>query len=130
MKKTSLLALSAFILSANGAFASGGHIYANAVSAHNITAIQHSIMTTAMQTFEGTASAALGGRAHFVNQAESDKYKYGTIPMYGWPRMYGEYGDDGTMLADDAAKSRLAETVATPQNQNSKIRVLSSTAHG
>ena len=106
MKKTSLLALSAFILSANGAFASGGHIYANAVSAHNITAIQHSIMTTAMQTFEGTASAALGGRAHFVNQAESDKYKYGTIPMYGWPRMYGEYGDDGTMLADDAAKKQ------------------------
>lgn len=97
MKKTSLFALATFMLSATGAFAAGPHIYANTFTAHNITAIQHSIMATAMQTFEGTASAALGGRAHLIKHDEDSKYLYGTTPMYGWPRMYGEYGDDGTV---------------------------------
>ena len=102
MKKTSLLALAAFMMSCNGALAAvGQHIYANGIAAHNITAIQHSIMTTAMQTFEGTASAALGGRAHFVKHDENAKYDYGTMPLYGMPRMYGEYGDDGSVFNED-----------------------------
>ena len=97
MNKTSLLALATFILSMGGAFAAGPHIYANSFSAHNITAIQHSVMTTAMQTFEGTAAAALGGRANIIKHNDPDaRYLYGTTPMYGWPRLYGEYGDDGT----------------------------------
>lgn len=97
MNKTSLLALATFILSMGGAFAAGPHIYANSFAAHNITAIQHSVMTTAMQTFEGTAAAALGGRANIIKHNDPDaRYLYGTTPMYGWPRLYGEYGDDGT----------------------------------
>ncbi len=96
MKKISLLALSVFMLSANGALAAGPHIYANKITANNITAIQHSIMSNAMQTFEGTAAAALGGRAKLVKQTEDSKFLYGTTPMYGWPRLYGEYGDDDT----------------------------------
>lgn len=96
MKKTSLFALSIFILSANGGFAAvNPHIYANTFTTNNITALQHSIMTNAMQTFEGTAAAALGGRARLVRQDPESKYMYGTTPMYGWPRLYGEYGDDG-----------------------------------
>ena len=94
MKNSVSLALAIFVLSANGTFAAGSHIYSNAISAHNITAIQHSIMTTAMQTFEGTAAAALGGRAKLTNN--DSKYMYGTTPMYGWPRLYGEYYDADT----------------------------------
>lgn len=97
MKKTSLLALSIFIFSAGNALAFGPHMYANTFTTNNITAIQHSIMTNAMQTFEGTAAAALGGRAHIKKQEKDAKYLYGTTPMYGWPRLYGEYGDDGTV---------------------------------
>ena len=106
MKKASLLALCAFILSANGAFAAGSHIYANTFTANNITAFQHSIMTTAMQTFEGTAAAALGGRAKLVKHDDKDsKYLYGTTPMYGWPRLYGEYGDDGSVQSEQTGRN-------------------------
>lgn len=106
MKKASLLALCAFILSANGAFAAGAHIYANTFTANNITAFQHSIMTTAMQTFEGTAAAALGGRAKLVKHDDKDsKYLYGTTPMYGWPRLYGEYGDDGSVKPEQTGRN-------------------------
>lgn len=97
MKKVSLIALSIFILSANATFAAGSHIYANTFTANNITAIQHSIMTNAIQTFEGTAAAALGGRARLIKNDKESKSLYGTTPMYGWPRLYGEYGDDGSV---------------------------------
>ena len=96
MKKSSLLTLFIFFLSTNGALASGSHVYANVFTANNITAMQHSIMTNAMQTFEGTAAAALGGRARILKHTEESEYMYGTSPMYGWPRLYGEYGDEGS----------------------------------
>lgn len=97
MKKASLLVLSIFILSANDAFAAGAHTYANKFTSNNIVTFQHSIMTNAIQTFEGTASAALGGRAKIIKQDEKSTELYGTTPMYGWPRLYGEYGDDGSV---------------------------------
>ncbi len=98
MRKISLLSICTFILMANGAAtAAGSHIYANKFAANNIATFQHSIMTNAMQTFEGTAAAALGGRAHLVAQEDTSKYLYGTTPMYGWPRLYGEYGDEGNV---------------------------------
>ncbi len=96
MKKISLLTLCLFILPFNGVFAAtGSHVYANTFTTNNITAFQHSIMTTAMQTFEGTAAAALGGRARLVSHSDDSKYLYGTTPMYGRPKLYGEYGDEG-----------------------------------
>lgn len=95
----SLFALSVFMLSMGGALASRPHIYANTFTTNNITAFQHSIMHNAMQTFEGTASAALAGRRAMGPRAhESDAFVYGTLPMYGRPHLYGEYGDDGTVL--------------------------------
>lgn len=98
MRKISLLSICTFILMANGAAtAAGSHIYANKFAANNIATFQHSIMTNTMQTFEGTAAAALGGRAHLVAQEDTSKYLYGTTPMYGWPRLYGEYGDEGNV---------------------------------
>lgn len=105
MKKTSVLAIATFMLMSHGAMATGSHTYANVFSANNITAFQHSIMTTAMQTFEGTAAAALGGRAHIISADENAKYLYGTTPMYGWPRLYGEYGEDGTTIATDTGRN-------------------------
>lgn len=99
MKKTSLFALSVFMLSFGGAFAGvGPHIYANTFTANNITAFQHSIMMGAMQTFEGTAAAALAGRRIMQPTKSDNKNVYGTLPMYGRPHLYGEYGDDGTVL--------------------------------
>ena len=105
MKKTSVLAIATFMLMSHGAMAAGSHTYANVFSANNITAFQHSIMTTAMQTFEGTAAAALGGRAHIISADENAKYLYGTTPMYGWPRLYGEYGEDGTTIATNTGRN-------------------------
>ena len=101
MKSLPFLSLTVFMLSMGGAFASGSHIYANTFTANNITAFQHSIMTTAMQTFEGTASAALAGRRILSPAPTSDSVNsadlYGRMPMYGRPHLYGEYGDDGTV---------------------------------
>ena len=101
MKHISLVAISAFMLSVGGAFAAGPHIFANTFTMNNITAFQHSIMHSAMQTFEGTAAAALAGRsitgpAHTETEPSADLY--GTLPMYGRPHLYGEYGDDGTVF--------------------------------
>ncbi len=74
------------------------HLYANSISAHNIAVIQHSITNNAFQSFEGTASAALGNRAEITLPAISK-----IIPtaghnapshQYGTAAEYGEYGGD------------------------------------
>lgn len=104
MKSASLFAITAFIITAADAFAAAPHMYANTVSVHNIGAIQHSIMLGAMQSFEGSVSAALGSRAKIVTPAlqeeNADKNSadlYGRMPLYGTMHLYGEYGDDGSV---------------------------------
>ena len=103
MKKASLFALITSLLSINSIFAAtpNAHIYANTFSANNITAFQHSIMTNAMQTFEGTAAAALGGRAKLVKHTTKDDAKY----LYGGPHLYGEYSEEET-AANNLQKGR------------------------
>ncbi len=99
MKKISLLAFFTFFLSVNNVLATEVLMptHANTFTTDNITSIQHSIMTNAMQTFEGTAAAALGGRSKFVRHSDNDVYLYGTLPMYGRPHLYGEFGDEETI---------------------------------
>lgn len=98
------LMLSVFILSLNDAMAASSHIYANAIVANNIAAAQHSIMHNAIKTFEGNAAATLGGVARRIatpkaRETVNPADMYGSMPMYGRPHMYGEYGDDGTTKA-------------------------------
>ena len=110
MKHASLFVLVAFV--ACGALpgttmAAAPHAYANSISAHNIGAMQHTIMTNAIHTFEGTASAALGTRSNILMPGDKDATEqtlkknpadeYGHLPLYGTMHLYGEYGDDGSV---------------------------------
>lgn len=105
MKQLSLFAISTVVILsahlpyANASAAQYNHAYSNSVSAQNIVAIQHAIMSNAMQTFEGTAAAALGTRTD-INEYMPNKKATPITPsarnMYGTMRKYGEYNDDGT----------------------------------
>lgn len=128
MKHTSVLALASFFATAFGTScgvamaATSANALANGISVRNIGAIQHTIMNHTIGTFEGTMSAALGTRGKLVDnvtpanrptpRARGDSAKmYGRMPEYGTPAMYGEYGDDGTVLrgrsgGDDIATIR------------------------
>ena len=102
MKKIYLSSLLVILLfGSTNAFAANFHpAYANTFTTNSIIDIQHSIMMNSIQIFNGTAAAALGQRAKFVkHDAEDEKYLYGTTPMYGWPRLYGEYRDGGDSTA-------------------------------
>lgn len=67
--------------------------YANSISTNNIVAMQHSIILNAIQNFENPGSA-------YNNQQQSTKYSKVIDPnLYGKMKMYGEYGDDGTVFA-------------------------------
>ncbi len=104
MKPLSSFALSALIIGATtgGACAAQPHVYANTISAHNISVMQHSIMLNAMQTYQGSAAAALGNRAKITDivpvsarESKNTPDLYGRMPIYGTMPLYGEYGDDG-----------------------------------
>lgn len=101
MKHVSSFTLSAILIGLCApAFGARPHMYANAISANNIAVMQHSIMTNAMQTFEGSAAAALGNRAKLTMQPAPRDSKnspdlYGRMPMYGTMHLYGEYGEEG-----------------------------------
>ena len=80
--------------------ASSQHLYANYLSANNIAAIQHSIMTNAINTFEGSLANSLSGQSNILRnkkrtKKENPKDLYGRLPLYGTMHLYGEYGDDG-----------------------------------
>ncbi|MCM1294920.1 MAG: autotransporter outer membrane beta-barrel domain-containing protein [Muribaculaceae bacterium] len=97
MKHTHLIALSVFITAFATNNARAITPYANSISTRNIAAIQHSLATNAIETFEGTMAAALGNRAHLNIAApqtpdthNTDTTKYGQMPIYG------EFNDDGT----------------------------------
>lgn len=120
MKKTSLIALCTFFLAYGNASAFSPYHYANAFSANNIIAIQHSIMANAMQTFEGTAAAALGGRAKLFGDA--NRYMYGMPPMYGRPHLYGEYGDDGTAQKSVQGRNGGDDTTANANTERTDPR--------
>lgn len=110
--KTPLMTLAIFALWQSAAnAATSPHIYANAVVANNIAAMQHSIAQNAMRTFEGAAASTLGGVARrasapqphpTVNPADL----YGSLPMYGRPHLYGEYGDDGSVAPENSTTGR------------------------
>lgn len=73
---------------------SNGAIYANGVSANNITAIQHSIVDAALHhSYAPTFSVPA---APVRKQPDTDIY--GHAPTYGTMPTYGEYGDDGTVF--------------------------------
>ena len=71
------------------------HIYANAISAQNIAAIQHSIAQTAFNSFEGSIERHIykkaSKKAPVQRPAPVQKNLYGTM------RTYGEYNDDGSI---------------------------------
>ena len=120
MKKTSLIALCTFFLAYGNASAFSPYHYANTFSANNIIAIQHSIMANAIQTFEGTAAAALGGRAKLFGDA--NRYMYGMPPMYGRPHLYGEYGDDGTAQKSVQGRNGGDDTTANANTERTDPR--------
>lgn len=98
MKYTHFLGFSALAMLAalpSGAIAMP-YAYANAISAHNISAFQLSITNTAIQTFSGSSAAALGGskRAAVANQVATQR-KAAKARVYGRMSTYGEFNDDG-----------------------------------
>lgn len=107
---TTAIATATTLSSAHGATAP--HLYANAFSAHNIAAMQHSISLAAIGAFEGSAAAAMGSRDTFAQQrpAPSTRDTYGRAPEYGTMPTYGEYGDDGTVFQGRSG----GDTTATP----------------
>ncbi len=106
MKQTSLFALSTFVFAmmANGANAGNLPMHAGGISAHNIRAMQHTIMNNTIQTFEGSVAATLGTRGELVTTPDTAHPQqnpaelYGRMPVYGTMHMYGEYGDDGSVF--------------------------------
>lgn len=95
MKHTILItAISVACISGENAFAS--HFYTNAVSAHNITAIQHTIAQTAFASFDGPMARAIAHQPYNQQETNEDPATtYGHTPMYGTMSIYGEYNDDG-----------------------------------
>jgi len=91
MKHTNLFLLSSLIASATtGAHAS--HVYANAVTAHNIAGIQHAITHTAFNSFEGVLSSSLDTQLNNTEKQDARNHKQ----MYGRAATYGEYEEYST----------------------------------
>lgn len=83
----------------NNAFAS--HFYTNAISAHNIATLQHTIAQTAFASFDGSMSRAIKGSIHTHPETNEDpSTTYGHAPIYGTMSIYGEYNDDGRSGGD------------------------------
>ncbi len=97
---SSALFVAAYMTSASAAY--NAPIYANAIAAHNIAVIQHSIFSAANAGFDsiGVHVGTTPGAAPTSAPAKAKDYTkiYGTMPMYGSMSMYGEYGDDGTVF--------------------------------
>lgn len=83
---------------AGNAFAS--HLYTNAISAHNIATLQHSIAQTAFASFDGPMARAIA-RPKKNQTNEDPRATYGHAPMYGTMSIYGEYNDDGRSGGDN-----------------------------
>ncbi len=107
MKNTKILTLATIcsLVGVGNAMATP-HTYANAMSAHNIAVIQHSIMNTAFNSVSGISSAVAGGTplalaaqkvAPAPASAEKDlkRTDKNYTNNYGKPKIYGEYNDDG-----------------------------------
>ena len=105
MKTISLFALSVFVsVYSASAHAAPTTVYANSISAHNIAAMQHTIMNNTIRSFSGTMAAALGSRGELQYERKSPAPQkisidqYGRMPEYGTMPLYGEYGDDGSVF--------------------------------
>ena len=103
MKHTTLFTISLFaLLGASGAHAATNtHAYANAITAHNITSIQHTITQTAISSFAGSMRGNMGAQKQRTKSISAQRNEnpattYGRAPMYGTAPMYGEYNDDGS----------------------------------
>ena len=100
MKHFSLITSFA-VLSALTGQASASHFYTNAISAHNIASMQHSIAQTAFASFDGPMARAISRSQPAPQQANEDPTTtYGHAPMYGTMSIYGEYNDDGRSGGD------------------------------
>lgn len=127
MTYTKIFCLSAFILVLTGTYyeaTAQPHLYANYISANNIGAMQRSIMTNTMQTFEGSIAAAITGQAVFYqdfpqkNKKEAAANLYGRQAMYGTLSLYGEYGDDGSVFSDSRGRNGGDEYDSRPTLNN------------
>lgn len=97
MKTYKFAILPSVLLFCSTAHAVAPHTYANSITAHNIAALQHSITSTAIQSFDGSISLALPHKQYTsgtttISKNTSDQY--GRAPMYGTMSIYGEYNDD------------------------------------
>lgn len=106
MKNISIFASSLLFLASaigNASAKTPAHLYANAISANNIAVMQHSILSTAMNSGDRLSSAVHDAYAPQPKQTTEHPDKnidpskiYGRAPMYGTAPMYGEFNDDGS----------------------------------
>lgn len=82
--------------------ATASHFYTNAISAHNIASVQHSIAQTAFASFDEPITRTNNRLYPTSQQAnELSTATYGHAPMYGTMSIYGEYNDDGRSGGDN-----------------------------
>lgn len=92
--KTSLFAFGALAGAILLSPAHASHMFANGITTNNIIAIQHSVMHTAFQSFEGSMASTMGHRTKkSASTPATNPNLYGQMPMYG------EYGDDGSVFS-------------------------------
>ncbi len=96
MKQYAIFAMLATVSATYTANANNNdYIYANSVSAHSITTLQHALFNTVI----GLKPDTISTRNTNVSTHNIDSTKlYGRAPMYGEMPTYGEYGDDGTVF--------------------------------
>lgn len=85
------LFLMAFLCNQANASNNFTYQYANGITTSNIVAMQHSIMLNAIHNFENPKST--------YNKQSTSYSKVIDPNLYGKMKLYGEYGDDGTVFA-------------------------------
>ncbi|MBE6457500.1 MAG: autotransporter outer membrane beta-barrel domain-containing protein [Alphaproteobacteria bacterium] len=94
MKNITALATIMMIAGISHAHAFDAHIYANTITTHNITTLQHTITNTAFGSFGGSMATTLSKTATLAPQ--SSKAPNNNAKIYGSAPIYGEYNDDGS----------------------------------
>ena len=95
MKYTTITILSLFVYTYAHANQPTHHAYANAISSHNISTVQHNITNNTFNGFN-LQNYNTFKKSPIINTKKPHEL-YGRAPMYGSELMYGEFNDDGTM---------------------------------
>lgn len=95
MKQIATAGLCLFVCTYAHANQTTYHAYANTISAHNISTLQHNITQNAINGFSLQNHNTFN--PHTDTNTQNPHNLYGHAPIYGSELIYGEFNDDGTM---------------------------------